>query len=471
MPSQKPSIPKGTRDFTPVEMARRDYIFETIRSVFLLHGYQPIETPAMENLSTLLGKYGEEGDKLLFRILNSGDYLKSAMGSRQSAASSDPVIQSSSDPASGIRDLASFTQQISEKGLRYDLTVPLARFVVQHQHEITFPFKRFQIQPVWRADKPQKGRYREFFQCDVDVIGSDSLLYEVEQVQIIDEIFTRLNLPVLIRLNNRKILSGIAEAIGAANHFSDLTMAIDKLDKIGHEKVNEELSQRGLPADSIATLQPLLALEGKIKEKKEFLEQFLKTSETGKKGLDELCHVLNYLKNLRVRNKFEFDVRLARGLSYYTGTIIEVMAKDFPIGSLCGGGRYDDLTGIFGVAGLSGVGISFGADRIYDVMMTRQLFPDDILSTTKLLLINFGEEEERFSMQVLREVRKAGIAAEIYPDPVKLKKQLDYANRKQIPFVGLAGKEEIATGNITIKNMKTGEQKSVPITNLTDSLQ
>ncbi|MBN1198076.1 MAG: histidine--tRNA ligase, partial [Bacteroidales bacterium] len=422
----------------------------------------PIETPAMENLSSLMGKYGEEGDKLLFRILNSGDYLKEIR---------DPG-SGISDPIHGSRfSIHDITSRISEKGLRYDLTVPLARFVVQHQHEITFPFKRFQIQPVWRADRPQKGRYREFFQCDVDVIGSDSLLYEVELVQIIDAIFARLNLPVVIRLNNRKILSGISEAIGAAGYFSDLTMAIDKLEKIGLEKVNEELAQRGLPADSIALLQPVLVLGGKIKEKKAFLEKLFEKSDTGKKGLEELCHVLNYLKTLEVRNKFEFDVRLARGLSYYTGTIIEVMAKDFPIGSLCGGGRYDDLTGIFGVAGLSGVGISFGADRIYDVMMTRQLFPDDILSTTKLLLINFGEEEERFSMQVLREVRNAGIAAEIYPDPVKLKKQLDYANRKQIPFVALAGREEIAAGNITIKNMKTGEQKSVPATNLIDSLQ
>ena len=469
MPIQKPSIPKGTRDFMPVEMARRNYIFDTIRDVFLLHGYQPIETPAIENLSTLMGKYGEEGEKLLFRILNSGDFLKGikelAVGSRQLA---DSGIR---HQTSGIRDLSSFTSQISEKGLRYDLTVPLARFVVQHQHELNFPFKRYQIQPVWRADRPQKGRYREFFQCDVDVIGSDSLLYEVELVQIIDEIFTRLNLPVVIRLNNRKILSGIAKAIGAADKLTDITIAIDKLDKIGLEKVNEELSQRGLPAESISMLQPVLTLEGKIKEKNAFLEQLFAESDTGKKGLDEMCLVLKYLKTLEIGNRFEFDLRLARGLNYYTGTIIEVMARDLAIGSLCGGGRYDDLTGIFGLPGLSGVGISFGADRIYDVLMNRNLFPDAIRSTTRLLLVNFGEEEERYSMQLLREVRKAGIAAEIYPDPVKLKKQLDYANRKQIPFVALAGKEEIASGTITLKNMKTGEQKSVPASTLIEYIQ
>lgn len=460
MPVTKPSIPKGTRDFTPVEMARRNYIFDAIRAIFLLHGYQAIETPAIENLSTLLGKYGEEGDKLLFRILNSGDYLKEVRG---------PGVASGHHLT--VRDLSSFTHQIAEKGLRYDLTVPLARFVVQHQHELNFPFKRFQIQPVWRADRPQKGRYREFFQCDVDVIGSDSLLYEVELVQIIDEIFTRLNIPVVIRLNHRKILTGISEAIGAADHFSDITTAIDKFDKTGLEKVNEELARRGLPAGSIAKLQPILTLRGKIKEKKKFLEQLLIQSETGKKGLHELYHVMDYLKNLDVRNKFEFDVRLARGLSYYTGTIIEVKARDVAIGSLCGGGRYDDLTGIFGLHGLSGVGISFGADRIYDVLMNRDLFPGDIQSTTRLLLLNFGEEEVRFSMQLLQEVRKSGIPAEIYPDPVKLKKQLDYANRKQIPFVAMAGREEIAAGMITLKNMKTGEQKSVPAKDLIDSLE
>ncbi|MBE0648882.1 MAG: histidine--tRNA ligase [Bacteroidales bacterium] len=485
MAAQKPSIPKGTRDFTPVEMARRNYIFDTIRAVFILHGYQPIETPAMENLSTLMGKYGEEGDKLLFRILNSGDYLKGVKGSGLRAQGSEHRTQGSEHRAqgsewavgsgqlaeSGIRDLSAFTQHISEKGLRYDLTVPLARFVVQHQHNLNFPFKRFQIQPVWRADRPQKGRYREFFQCDVDVIGSDSLLYEIEQIQIVDEIFTRLDLPVTIRINNRKILYGISEAIGAADKLTDITIAMDKIDKIGVEKVIEELTQRGLTDDAITKLQPILTLDGKIKEKKAFLEELFNSSDTGKKGLDELCHVLKYLKSLDVRNKFEFDVRLARGLSYYTGTIIEVMARDVPMGSLCGGGRYDDLTGIFGLPGLSGVGISFGADRIYDVLLSQDLFPDAILSTTQLLLVNFGEEEERFSMQLLMKARKAGIPAEIYPEPVKLKKQLDYANRKQIPYVALAGKEEIESGMITLKNMKTGEQQSVSASRITEYIQ
>lgn len=490
MAVDKPSIPKGTRDFTPVEMTRRNYIFDTIRAVFLLHGYQPIETPAMENLSTLLGKYGEEGDRLLFRILNSGDYLKevkeiavrnpqSAVRNPQSAVRSpqsaeipfaDPEGTTSKVPRLTSHDVAAFTRQISEKGLRYDLTVPLARFVVQHQHELNFPFKRYQIQPVWRADRPQKGRYREFFQCDVDVIGSDSLLYEVEMIQIIDEIFKGLNLPVRIRVNNRKILSGIAEAIGVADKLTDITIAIDKLDKIGVKLVNEELSQRGIPAESIAKLQPVLTLDGKIKEKKAFLEKLFAVSKTGQKGIEELCHVLKYLKTLDISNRFEFDIKLARGLNYYTGTIIEVMARDAAIGSLCGGGRYDDLTGIFGLPGLSGVGISFGADRIYDVLMEQKLFPDDILSTTRLLLLNFGGEEEHISMQLLKEVRKAGIPAEIYPEAVKLKKQLDYANRKQIPFVALAGKEELAAGKITLKNMKTGEQQSVPARNIVDYL-
>jgi len=484
MAVDKPSIPKGTRDFTPVEMARRNFIFDTVRAVFLLHGYQPIETPAMENLSTLLGKYGEEGDKLLFRILNSGDYLKRtehraqgiglrAQGSKDVDHQS-PVTSHQSPsliPHPSSFDLNWFTRQISEKGLRYDLTVPLARFVVQHQHELTFPFKRYQIQPVWRADRPQKGRYREFFQCDVDVIGSDSLLYEVELIQIIDEIFKGLNLPVIIRVNNRKILSGIAEAIGVADKLTDITIAIDKLDKIGVKMVNEELSQRGIPDESIAKLQPVLTLDGKIKEKKAFLEKLFADSGTGQKGLEELCHVLKYLKTLDISNRFEFDIKLARGLNYYTGTIIEVMARDAAIGSLCGGGRYDDLTGIFGLPGLSGVGISFGADRIYDVLMQQDLFPDDILSTTRLLLVNFGGEEEHGSMQLLKEVRKAGIPAEIFPEAVKLKKQLDYANRKQIPFVALAGKEEIAAGNITLKNMKTGEQHSIPVNRLIESIQ
>lgn len=488
MANQKPSIPKGTRDFLPEEMVRRNYIFDTIRAVFELYGYQPVETPAMENLTTLLGKYGEEGDKLLFRILNSGDYLKGVTEStsqqvtgHQSPIASSPQHHSTTAPRHhgtpslvprpSSFDLSRFTQQISEKGLRYDLTVPLARFVVQHQHKLTFPFKRYQIQPVWRADRPQKGRYREFFQCDVDVIGSDSLLYEVEMIQIIDEIFTRLNLPVVIRVNNRKILAGIAEAIGASEKLTDITTAIDKFDKIGLDKVNEELSERGLSAESIERLQSVLTLEGKIKEKKGFLEQLLTGSETGIQGLEELCHVLKYLKSLDVRNKFEFDVRLARGLTYYTGIIIEVMARDISIGSLCGGGRYDDLTGIFGVPGLFATGVSFGADRIYDVLLKQKLFPDAIQSTTRLLFVNFGDEEERFSMKLLGEVRKAGIPAEIYPEAVKLKKQLDYANRKEVPFVALAGKEEILSGKVTLKNMKTGEQRSVPANRLIEYIQ
>jgi len=465
-------------------MVRRNYIFDTIREVFLRFGYQPIETPAMENLSTLLGKYGEEGDKLLFRILNSGDYLKNvteaqghkgteAQGhkgtedaSPQSPVTSHQLAPLPLVPRSSSFDLNQFTQQISEKGLRYDLTVPLARFVVQHQHELTFPFKRYQIQPVWRADRPQKGRYREFYQCDVDVIGTNSLLCEVELIQIIDEIFSRLNLPVVIRVNNRKILTGIAETIGASEKLTDITLAIDKLDKIGLQQVNEELAVRGLSAESIERLQPVLTLEGKIKEKKGFLEQLLVGSETGIRGLEELCHVLKYLKSLEVRNKFEFDVRLARGLNYYTGIIIEVMASGLSIGSLCGGGRYDDLTGIFGLPGLFATGVSFGADRIYDVMMALKLFPDTIRSTTRVLFVNFGEEEERFSMQVLKKIREAGIPAEIYPEPVKLKKQLDYANRKEVQYVVLAGKEEILSGKVTLKNMKTGEQQTV----LTDKL-
>jgi len=458
MSSQKLTIPKGTRDFTPAEMVRRNYIFDTVQSVFELYGYQPIETPAMENLSTLMGKYGEEGDRLLFRILNSGDYLKGVTG-----LSGEQVNKLSNT----IHD---FTQQIAGKGLRYDLTVPLARFVVQHQHELTFPFKRYQIQPVWRADRPQKGRYREFYQCDVDVIGSNSLLNEVELVQIIDDVFSRLKVPVVIKLNNRKILSGIAESIGAADKFTDITIAIDKLEKIGLEKVNTELANRGLSQDAIAKLQPVLELQGKIKEKKHFLNGLFGHSETGKQGIEDICQVLQCLKELNIKNKFEFDTRLARGLNYYTGIIIEVMALHSDIGSLCGGGRYDDLTGVFGLPGLSGVGISFGADRIYDVMMNQKLFPETLQSTTRVLFVNFGSEEERFSLQLITQVREAGIPAEIYPEAVKLKKQLDYANRKQIPFVVLAGKEEIASGEVTLRNMNTGEQQTIPANRLIEHI-
>jgi histidyl-tRNA synthetase len=444
MSSQKPSIPKGTRDFIPAEMVRRNYIFDTIRSVFMLYGYLPIETPAMENLSTLLGKYGEEGDKLLFRILNSGNYLDGfAM------------------PAQGSPELNSLTQHITEKGLRYDLTVPFARFVVQHQHELVFPFKRYQIQPVWRADRPQKGRYREFFQCDVDVIGSPSLLYEVELAQIIDNVFTRLGLNVLIRLNNRKILAGIAESIGVPDRLTDITVAIDKLDKAGLEKVNEELAARGIPAGSISRLQPILLLEGKIKEKFAVLEELFRESETGRKGLEEMQTVLRHLKDLELKNRFDLDLRLARGLNYYTGTIVEVKALDVSIGSICGGGRYDDLTGIFGLPGMSGVGISFGADRIYDVLHELNLFPDTIRSTTQVLFVNFGSEEEKYCLGMLKTLRNAGIASEVYPEAAKIKKQMEYAHRKNIPWVVLAGKDEIGSGKLAVKEMNTGEQKSL----------
>ena len=444
MAIQKPSIPKGTRDFSQLEMVRRNYIFDTIRKNFQLFGFQPIETPAMENLSTLLGKYGEEGDKLLFRILNSGDFLSDIKQS---------TIQSETS-----KDIAPL---ISEKGLRYDLTVPFARFVVQHQNEITFPFKRFQIQPVWRADRPQKGRYREFFQCDVDVIGSVSLFNEVELVQITDQIFTQLNIPVKILLNNRKILFGIAESIGAPEKLSDITMAMDKLDKIGLEKVTEELQQRGLPDTAIGKLLPLIRLEGTTCDKIEFLNACFSQSETGKKGLEEISYLTKYLKEINLNNKFDFDIRLARGLNYYTGTIIEVKAVESTIGSVCGGGRYDDLTGIFGLPNVSGVGISFGADRIYDVMNEGGLFPEVLQSTTKVLFLNFGPEEERYCIPLLSKLRTSGIPAEFYPDNAKLKKQMEYADKKNIPFVALIGKDEMESGMITLKDMRSGEQNAV----------
>jgi len=451
MSSQKPSIPKGTRDFSPVEMVRRNYIFDTIRNVFQLFGYQPIETPAMENLSTLMGKYGEEGDKLLFKILNSGDYLQEVQNSKIKDQNFDLKTQNHKE----------LTPYISEKGLRYDLTVPFARFVVQHQHELAFPFKRYQIQPVWRADRPQKGRYREFFQCDVDVIGSNSLLNEIELAQIIDEVFTRLDIPVIIKLNNRKILAGIAESIGAPDKLTDITMAIDKLDKVGLDKVNEELASRGLTPEAISRLQPVLLADGKIKEKKTLLEELFAGSATGTKGIEELCYVLRYLKELNLKNKFDFDLRLARGLNYYTGSIIEVKARDSSMGSLCGGGRYDDLTGIFGLPGVSGVGVSFGADRIYDVLLEMKRFPEALEAATRLMFVNFGPGEEKYCMDIISGVRASGIACEIYPDAAKLKKQMDYANRKNIPFVAFAGKDEIFNNLITVKDMKSGEQKSM----------
>jgi len=446
MSSPKPSIPKGTRDFSPDEMNRRNYVFNCIRKVFSLYGYQPLETPAMENLSTLMGKYGEEGDKLLFKILNSGNYLEK--------------IQ---DTGYRIQDV---TKQISEKGLRYDLTVPFARYVVQHQHELVFPFKRYQIQPVWRADRPQKGRYREFFQCDVDVIGSDSLLYEVEQVQIVDDIFSRLGINVIIRLNNRKILAGIAESIGHPNKITDLTIALDKLEKLGPEKVKEELSERGFSGTDINRIIPLMISEGRIKERFSMLRNFMRDSESGLRGIEEMSFIRNFLKDLNLKNKFNFDVRLARGLNYYTGTIIEVSAVDVAMGSLCGRGRYDDLTGIFGLPGMSGIGISFGADRIYDTINELNLFPETIRSTTQVLFINFGAEESKYCFSILPVLRSHGLAAELYPESAKLKKQMDYANRKRIPFVVLVGKDEMQSERLAVKNMKTGEQKTVKMEEL-----
>ncbi len=441
---QKPSIPKGTRDFSPLEMVRRNFIFDTIKETFQRFGYSPIETPAMENLTTLLGKYGEEGDKLLFKILNSGNYLSGV-------------------DASGIQDepLHKITHQIAEKGLRYDLTVPFARYIVQHRNDITFPFKRYQIQPVWRADKPQRGRYREFYQCDVDVIGSKSLLNEVELILIIDDVFKKLQIPSVVKLNNRKILAGIAEYIGAPDKMMDITIAIDKLDKIGLEKVNEELINKGLSKEAIDKLQPIINLKGKLKERFPILSETLKDSSIGMKGVEETMFIMRYLKDLQITAKFDLDLTLARGLDYYTGTIIEVTAKDVAIGSICGGGRYDDLTDIFGLPDISGVGISFGADRIYDVMQELNLFPDDQIQTTQVFFVNFGPEEEKYCMPLLAELRKNGINAEIYPEAVKMKKQMTYANNKNIPFVVLVGADEMKSGTVTLKNMVTGEQEQI----------
>ncbi len=444
MSSRKPTIPKGTRDFLPGEMSRREYIFSIIRRVFRSYGYQPIETPAMENLSTLLGKYGEEGDKLLFRILNSGNFLENVPG-----------------PVGPGNDVSSVASAISEKGLRYDLTVPFARFVVQHQHEVLFPFKRYQIQPVWRADRPQKGRYREFFQCDVDAIGSNSLIYEVELVQIADRIFSELGIETVIRINNRKILAGVAETIRQPDKLTEITTAIDKLEKAGLENVMGELLSSGISEASIGLLKPFIRLEGKIKEKISFLEEFMQNSVIGKKGIEETRYVLEYLKGLDLKAKFEFDVRLARGLNYYTGIIIEIMAKDVGIGSICGGGRYDDLTGIFGLPGVSGVGISFGADRIYDVMQEKNLFPANLASATAILFVNFGLKEEKYCQAIAERLRGLDIPAEIYPEAAKVKKQLEYASRKSIPYVAIIGEEEMKKGMIMLKNMATGEQSEL----------
>ena len=440
--ANKPSIPKGTRDFGPVEMAKRNYIFNTIRSVYELYGFQQIETPAQETLQTLMGKYGEEGDKLLFKILNSGDYLSKIEDSELTE-----------------RNTLRLASKICEKGLRYDLTVPFARYVVMHREELQLPFKRYQVQPVWRADRPQKGRYREFYQFDGDVVGSDSLLNEVELMQIVDTVFTRFGVRVQIKINNRKILTGIAEVIGAADKIVDITVAIDKLDKIGIDNVNAELREDGLTDEQIEKLQPIIMLEGTNEEKLETIAQVLASSETGLKGVEETRYILSFLTSLN--NEIQLDLTLARGLSYYTGAIFEVKALDTPMGSISGGGRYDNLTGIFGMPGLSGVGISFGVDRIYDVLNALDLYPKDSLQTTQVLFINFGEKETAYCLPIIAKVRQAGIRAEIFPDSTKMKKQMSYANAKQIPFVVLAGDNEIAEGKVTLKNMETGEQTLV----------
>ena len=446
---QKPSIPKGTRDFSPEEMAKRNYIFNTIREVYHLYGFQQIETPAMENLSTLMGKYGEEGDKLLFKILNSGDCF--------SGISCEELLE---------KNPVKFATKACEKGLRYDLTVPFARFVVQHRNEISFPFKRYQIQPVWRADRPQKGRYREFYQCDGDVVGSDSLINEVELIQIMDEVFHRFGIRVCIKMNNRKILSGIAEILGAADKIVDITVAIDKLDKIGLEKVNEELREKGLSEDAINKLQPVIMLSGTNREKIASLKNVLASSETGLKGIAEMEFILDRIEKLALRAELELDLTLARGLNYYTGAIFEVKALDVQIGSITGGGRYDNLTGVFGMEGVSGVGISFGADRIFDVLNQLDLYPKDALQTTQLLFVNFGEKEEAYLLPLVAQVRAAGIRTELYPESAKMKKQMGYVDTKKIPYVAIVGETEMAEGKINVKNMITGEQQLLTVDEL-----
>lgn len=446
---QKPSIPKGTRDFSPIEMAKRNYIFNTIRDVFHLYGFQQIETPAMENLSTLMGKYGEEGDKLLFKILNSGDFT--------SGLSDEELTE---------RNPARLATKISEKGLRYDLTVPFARYVVQHRNEISFPFKRYQIQPVWRADRPQKGRYREFYQCDADLVGSDSLINEVELVQIMDEVFNRFGIRVCIKMNNRKILTGIAEIIGEADKIVDITVAIDKLDKIGLDNVNQELRGKGLTEEAIEQLQPIITLSGSNTEKIARLKEVLSSSEVGVKGVEEVEFILNRLQYVPFKSELQLDLTLARGLNYYTGAIFEVKALDVQIGSITGGGRYDNLTGVFGMEGVSGVGFSFGADRIFDVLNQLDLYPADSLQTTQLLFVNFGEKEETYLLPIVKKVREAGVRAELYPEQVKIKKQMSYADNKKIPYVAIVGESEMAEGKINLKNMITGEQTPVSLDEL-----
>ena len=440
----KPGIPKGTRDFSPVEMAKRNYIFNTIRDVFHLFGYQQIETPSIENLSTLMGKYGDEGDKLLFKIQNSGDYFNGI-----------------TDEELLGRNAVKLASKFCEKGLRYDLTVPFARYVVMHRDEISFPFKRYQIQPVWRADRPQKGRYREFYQCDADVVGSNSLLNEVELVQMIDRVFGKFGVRVSIKINNRKILTGIAEIIGEADKIVDITVAIDKLDKIGLENVNAELASKGIPQEAIDKLQPIILLSGSNEEKLETLKTVLATSEAGLKGVEESEFILKTVSALGVKSEVELDLTLARGLNYYTGAIFEVKALDVQIGSISGGGRYDNLTGVFGMDGMSGVGISFGADRIFDVLNQLDLYPKEAVNGTELLFVNFGDKEAAYCLPILTKVREAGVRAEIYPDASKMKKQMGYANDKQIPFVAIVGENEMNEGKLTLKNMTTGEQSLV----------
>ncbi len=447
--AQKPSIPKGTRDFSPVEMAKRNYIFDTIRDVYALYGFQQIETPAMETLQTLMGKYGEEGDKLLFKILNSGDFMSKVA----------PEEVNAQNP---LRLAA----RICEKGLRYDLTVPFARYVVMHRDELQMPFKRYQIQPVWRADRPQRGRYREFYQCDADIVGSDSLLNEVELMQIVDTVFTRFGVRVQIKINNRKILTGLAEVIGEADKIVDITVAIDKLDKIGLENVNKELAANGISAEAIEKLQPIITLSGSNEEKLRVVSEVLASSETGLKGVEETRYILDTLQQCGLNNEIQLDLTLARGLNYYTGAIFEVKALDTPMGSITGGGRYDNLTGIFGMPGLSGVGISFGADRIFDVLNALDLYPKEAVHGTQLLFINFGEKETAYCMPLVAQCRQAGIRCEIFPDKAKMKKQMAYANAKSISYVALAGENEMAEQKVTLKNMTTGEQKLVDISEL-----
>lgn len=451
--AQKPSIPKGTRDFSPVEMARRNYIFNTIKDVFCLFGFQAIETPAMENLSSLMGKYGEEGDKLLFKILDSGDFIKGV----------DPQLFTSGD-------YVHLAPKICEKGLRYDLTVPFARYVVQHRDEVLMPFKRYQIQPVWRADRPQKGRYREFYQCDADIIGSDSLLNEVDLLQLIDEVFRRLKISITIKLNNRKVLAGIAELIGAPDKLIDITVAIDKIDKIGLDKVNEELAERGLSPQAIAALEPILRIDGNIRQRLELLSALLDGVEIGRKGVEELRTVIDATEQLGLTATLDLDVSLARGLNYYTGTIIEVKANDFQIGSITGGGRYDNLTGVFGLPGVSGVGISFGADRIYDVLNGLDLYPDDTVTGPKVIFLNFGTKEALACMKYIKLLRAAGIPAVLYPEAAKMKKQMGYANDMRSPYVAIVGENELQEGKINLKNMATGEQQLLSVEEIIEKI-